>query len=248
MDKLNIDRGYMSRILKRFETNGFIAKENSAADGRIVFLYLTSQGKSVISNLDEKSGNQVEKLISHLAENEQEKLVKSMKYIKSLLLDGINPVVIRTYKEKDIEYIIKRHRDLYESEYSFGVEFGDYVEKYVLKFNESHDQTKENIWVAESNGVVVGVIAIVKANDSTAQLRWFLVEPQMRGRGLGHKFMKTVIDFCKKRNYKNVFLWTVSELESARHLYKSYGFKLTETKENNTWGSHLIEEKWDLYL
>lgn len=155
---------------------------------------------------------------------------------------------IRTYKTNDIEYIIRRHREIYTDEHGFGPEFGDYVEKYVLKFDKTHVEDKEKIWIAEIDNKPAGVIAIVKADDTTAQLRWFLIEPEMRGKGLGHKLMKTALDFCKERNYKHVFLWTVSSLETARHLYKSYGFRLTETMTNDTWANNLTEERWDLDL
>lgn len=248
MDRLNIDRGYISRILKKFESEGLIKREGWSSDGRKLFLFLTPSGKDQISALEDKSDEQVLQLIGHLAEEEQEKLVNSMKYIRNVLLDGIRPVTIRTYQQKDIDSIIKRHRELYESEYGFSPAFGDYVEKYLLQFHESHDENKENIWVAEMDQVIVGVIALVKVDDSTAQLRWFLIEPEMRGKGLGHKLMKVVIDFCKEKNYKQVELWTVSVLKAARHLYKHYGFELTETKYNNTWGKNLTEERWDLSI
>lgn len=156
---------------------------------------------------------------------------------------------IRTYENKDIEYIIKRHREIYEAEYGFSSEFGDYVEKYVKKFDESHDELKENIWVVEENGKPSGVIAIVRADDNTAQLRWFLVEPGMRGKGLGYMLLKYAIDFCVDRGYRHIFLWTVGLLETARHLYKSFGFILTETANNDSWTKDVIkEERWDLYL
>lgn len=248
MDKLNVDRGYMSRILKHFEASGLVSKESSTADRRAVFLYLTPKGKDTISALEERSIKQVQGLISHLTEDEQEKLIKSMQYISSAISHEASAVVVRIYQPKDIDYIIKRHRELYTKEHGFGKEFGDYVEKYMLKFNESHDENRENIWIAEADGKIVGVIAIVKADDATAQLRWFLIEPEMRGKGLGHRLMQTALDFCKEKYYKHVFLWTVSSLVTARHLYKSYGFELTETMPNDSWANNLTEERWDLEL
>lgn len=249
IDKLNIDRGYMSRILNRFETNDLITKENSPNDGRVFFLNLTSKGKKTLWDLEEKSNNQIKSLIDPLSKNDYKKLADSLRYIKSALSQGFNSIKIRKFNPTDIEYIIKCHRELYKIEYEFTPEFSDYVEVYVTKFNEHHDETKENIWIAESDGRPVGVIAAVKVDTSSAQLRWFLIEPEMRGKGLGNTLMKTAIDFCKEKNYKHILLWTVNVLETARHLYKSYGFNLTESIDNNTWTNHLIkEERWDLYL
>jgi DNA-binding MarR family transcriptional regulator/GNAT superfamily N-acetyltransferase len=244
--RLSIDRGYMSRIIKRFENNGLIIKESSQADNRISFLRLTQKGKETMSELESKSDDQVENLINHLSDNNQRKLVKAMKYIKNTVLDGLKPISIRNFEPKDIEYIIDRHRVLYENEFGFTSEFGDYVEEYVKKFKEYHDPNKEAIFIAEEDGAPIGVIAIVKAEDTTAQLRWFLIEPEARGKGLGHKLMDTAIDFSKDKGYKHVFLWTVNILEPARHLYREHGFSLTECKEHELWGHQLTEERWDL--
>lgn len=248
ISKLAIDRGYMSRVLKSFEKGGLVKKDSSSADKRIIILSLTEKGRSLLSELEERSCKQVERLIRHLTDSEQQKLVDSMKNTKCALLDGINPVTIRDYEAKDIEYVISRHREIYGAEYGFGPEFSDYVEKYVHKFDEHHDKRKENIWIAEANGRAVGMIAIVNVDASTAQLRWFLIEPEMRGLGLGYKLMNTVMDFCKEKEYKHVFLWTINYLEAARILYKRFGFELTESKANDTWGGHLVEERWDLHM
>lgn len=155
---------------------------------------------------------------------------------------------IRTFNSTDIEHIIERHMELYKREYGFDATFRDYVSDAIYDFAKSYQKNKEDIWVAELNGEVVGSIAIVKVDDSTVQLRWFLIEPHMRGKGLGKSLMTTVIDFCKENNYSKVFLWTISNLKAARHIYKHYGFELTETNKHYIWGKHLIEERWDLEL
>jgi DNA-binding MarR family transcriptional regulator/GNAT superfamily N-acetyltransferase len=249
IERLDIDRGYMSRILNRFRSDDLITKENSPVDGRMVFLKLTPKGKQILSVLEEKSNNQIRKLISPLTQGEREQLVSAMKYVKDSLSSGEEPIKVRTYKPEDIEYIIKRHRELYKNEYGFTSEFGDYVEKYVIEFDKYHDEIRENIWIAEVSGRPVGVIAIVKVDEFTAQLRWFLIEPEMRSKGLGHKLLQIAIDFCKEKNYKKVLLWTVDKLVTARHLYSSYGFTLTASEENRTWTSDVIkEERWDFIL
>lgn len=155
---------------------------------------------------------------------------------------------IRSFKSHDIEHIIERHMELYKGEYGFDDTFRDYVSNAIYDFVKSKKRNKENIWVAELNGKVVGSIAIVKVDDSTVQLRWFLIEPDTRGKGLGKRLMTTAIEFCKENNYSRVFLWTINNLKAARHLYKHYGFELSETSEHDIWGKHLIEERWDKQL
>lgn len=155
---------------------------------------------------------------------------------------------IRPFTPEEAEYIIRRHRDLYADEYGFDSTFESYVGDAVRKFLETYDGSLENIWIAEYQGQPVGSIAIVRVDDTTSQLRWFLIEPEMRGKGLGDRLMKIAVDFCREKDYKLVYLWTLSILEAARHLYKRYGFEPTDTAEHDIWGNHLIEERWDLVL
>lgn len=247
-ERLDIDKGYLSRILNRFELDKLIKKEISHFDRRALVLTLTQTGRETLSLLEDKSSEQIIKMIKHLSVDEQLYLAETMKNIRNTLMNGFSPITIRTFRPTDIEVIVKRHREIYEAEYGFGSEFGDYVEKYINEFNKSFDDAKENMWVAEENGEFVGVIAVVHADDRNAQLRWFVIEPKFRGGGLGRRLMQTAINFCRLKNYRHVFLWTVSTLEAARYLYRNYGFILNETKANNTWGKHLTEERWELDL
>jgi len=119
IEKLDVDRGYMSRILRKFETDELITKEKSSEDGRVIYLNLTLKGKDILRELEEKSNNQVIKIISHLDFNEKEKLVQSMKNIEKLLNEKKDDIIVRKYNDDDIDYIIKRHRELYKAEFGF---------------------------------------------------------------------------------------------------------------------------------
>lgn len=105
------------------------------------------------------------------------------------------------------------------------------------------------LWIAEVDGKMAGSIAITKSKDQVSQLRWFILDERYHGLGIGKKLMDTAINYCKQQGYKHVFLWTVSVLGAARHLYQKYQFRLTEEKQNYEWtGSKLVEERWDLEL
>lgn len=89
-ERLNIDRGYMSRIINRFEADGLIKRENSPQDGRMMLLYLTPKGKKVLAALEEKSSNQIHGLICNLTDEEKEKFIESTRFIIQALSSGIN--------------------------------------------------------------------------------------------------------------------------------------------------------------
>ncbi len=165
-------------------------------------------------------------------------------------MDGENAAanpIIREPKAGDMGHIISRHGILYNKEYDFDSTFENYVLLGLARYIENYDSTLDSIWVADFNGCPVGYIAIMHISTDTAQLRWFLIEPEFRNIGLGKNLIRVAIEFCKPR-YKNIFLWTLSSLDSARHLYKSFGFKFVEEDSHLLWGKHLTEEKWDLKL
>ena len=95
---------------------------------------------------------------------------------------------------------------------------------------------------------MVGSIGILGQAHGEAQLRWFLVHPACRGRGLGLTLLKNALQFCRERQFKSILLWTFSDLEAAAHLYQSVGFHKTAQKTHPLWGRTLTEERYDLLL
>jgi N-acetylglutamate synthase-like GNAT family acetyltransferase len=147
----------------------------------------------------------------------------------------------------DIGWIIHRHGVLYAQEYGFDHTFEAYVAGPLAELVRSLSP-RDQIWMAERDGRIAGCIAIVAADPQTAQLRWFLVEPDTRGSGLGKRLLSEAVDFCKERGYDAVILWTVSALAAAAHLYRSAGFQKVEEKPGRRWGVDVIEEKYELAL
>jgi DNA-binding MarR family transcriptional regulator/N-acetylglutamate synthase-like GNAT family acetyltransferase len=246
-EKLGIDRGYMSRIVQRFENEKIIKKKQSAEDKRQYSLYLTEYGKKIHNDLVEDANRGVEKMIRHLPKDELAKLVTSMETIESIYAEEhpYRPdVLIRPHQPGDVGYVAHLHGKLYNQTYQFGRMFEYYVMKGLTEFMINTDRGE--LWVAEVDGEIAGSIAITKSTDTVAQLRWFVLNEKYQGMGIGKHLMEKAINFCKEKNYQHVFLWTVSTLEAARHLYQKYHFKLTEEKPNDEWiETTLIEERWD---
>jgi DNA-binding MarR family transcriptional regulator/GNAT superfamily N-acetyltransferase len=236
--KLNIDPGYLSRMLARFIRKELVSRWQSSSDARAKTLSLTEKGKQAFRNLSEASTLQISDILKQLPDFFQDRLVHHTREIKDILSGGkSSSFVIRTMKPGDIAYIAYRHAILYQQEYALTPMFEQYVLHSLVQFLES--KPMGNIWVAEVEGNIAGFIGIVATDKDTAQLRWF---------GLGRRLMEIVLDYCRKNHFKHVFLWTFSELEAARHLYGAYGFVPTEKTPNDTWKEGVIEERWDLSL
>jgi N-acetylglutamate synthase-like GNAT family acetyltransferase len=156
---------------------------------------------------------------------------------------------IRTRLEPgDIGYVVYLHGTLYAREYQLDHAFEGYVAQRIGEFAQQYDSSKDYIAIAELDGQIVGSIVINGLPDNTAMLRFFLVHPDARGRGLGYLLMNNALAFCREHSFKSVFLWTISELKAAAHLYKQAGFECTERNTHERWGALRTEERYDLVL
>lgn len=147
----------------------------------------------------------------------------------------------------DIGYLTYLHGTVYAREYGYDTTFEAYVASGLAEFVESFDPKKDRIWLVEAKHRIVGSIAIAGRPRRRAQLRWFFVHPAYRRQGMGRKLLKVALQFCK-RKYRTVFLWTTSELDTARHLYEYLGFKKTRKKEHLRWGRAITEERYYIQL
>ena len=161
----------------------------------------------------------------------------------------VNDISIRTHLiPGDLGYIIYRHGKLYSEEYNFGVEFEAYVSAGIYEFYKNYDATRDCVWICEHNNAIVGFVLLMHRENHAAQLRYFYLERNYRGIGLGGKLMQLYIDFLKEKKYKSCYLWTTNEQQAAAALYKKHGFILTEEISSTTFGKALTEQRYELVL
>ena len=251
INELDIDRGYLSRLLTTFEKNGLILKTPSKSDNRYRLLKLTAKGRKTFSVLNDRSSRETESVLQNLSQEDQHRLLHAMQTIGNILQPesrSLVAFVLRSHQPGDIGWIIHRHGVLYSEEYGFDESFEALVADILARFIQQHDPKRERLWIAEQEGEGVGSIMIVDAGEEVAQLRILLVEPKSRGRGLGKRLIDECIDFSKRAGYKKIKLWTQSVLVEARHLYEQAGFELVEEKAHHSFGHDLVAQIWELPL
>nr|WP_026682108.1 helix-turn-helix domain-containing GNAT family N-acetyltransferase [Priestia megaterium] len=246
-EKLDLDGGYVSRIIKKFEMEKMIYKQKCKDDGRNYHLYVTNHGELIYKELEKKANQQVGYILEGLEDGQKRRLISSMNTIQEILShsfqDKEEAVTIRSYyTSEDIKNMIEQQWLFYSQVYKWDKSFLAYL-------HETFDSEIERIWIAESCGQFAGCIGLVNDGSETGQLRWFLVNPAFQKKGVGTQLIKSLVQYCKEHNFERIFLWTVSDMVTARPLYKKFGFEITEEKEEKSlWGSTLIEERWDLDL
>ena len=158
-------------------------------------------------------------------------------------------VTIRTTLEPgDLGYVIYLHGVLYAREYGLDGTFEGGVAERFGKFAQDYDPRKDYFAVAELDGRIVGSIVINGVSEELAQLRFFLVHPDARGRGLGRELINRALAFCRDHRFKRVTLWTITELAVARHLYQQAGFVVTREETHEIWGAMRTEQEYELNL
>jgi DNA-binding MarR family transcriptional regulator/predicted N-acetyltransferase YhbS len=251
VDKLNIDPGYLSRILGTFEKEGLLRKNRSKSDSRQRILNLTTQGKKSFAELDERSRKVAEKLLLGLVEEDRHRLLHAMQTIETILdiePKSPTPYLLRPHRPGDIGWIIHRHGVVYAEEFDFDETFEALVAEILVQFIRQHDPKRECLWIAEQGGERIGSIMIVDAGDQVAQLRLLLVEPKARGQTVGMRLVDECIKFSRRNHYRKIKLWTQSNLLQARHLYAKAGFEKVSESSHKSFGQDLIAEFWELTL
>lgn len=254
---LKIDKGYLSRLLKKFEKKEWLIKTPSKADKRIQNLQLSNKGKKVLEMLTLASEQQIKTHTQHLSTANISQLLHHLQKIQSLLISNktriqtitLKDISIRTELQTgDLPFVIQSHSDLYQKEYNYGKTFEYYVIKGVSEFFEVYTPEKSRVWVCEHKGKRIGFLSLMERGEA-AQLRYFFMHEHYRGIGLGKKLMELFMAFLKEKNYKSCYLWTTTEQLAAAGLYKKFGFKWVEDMpSNSTFDRPVIEQKYELVL
>ncbi|MET8873919.1 helix-turn-helix domain-containing GNAT family N-acetyltransferase [Nocardia sp. NPDC004604] len=246
---LDLDPGYLSRILTRFEKDGLVQRNRSESDGRRQEVRLTAGGQEIFAVLNQRSNSEVGHLLNAHAPAERARLVTSMRTIQRIL-DGQGPreLAIRAPRPGDYGWVIQRNSALYAAEYGWDTSYEALVARIVADYLDAHDTRRERAWIAEYDGEPVGCVFCVAENETTARLRLLLVEPNARGLGVGSTLVDQCLRFATEVGYREMVLWTNDVLTSARHIYQRAGFELVESNPHHSFGHDLVGQTWRLTL
>jgi DNA-binding MarR family transcriptional regulator/GNAT superfamily N-acetyltransferase len=246
--ELDLDAGYLSRLLQSLARRGLVQSERSPSDARSSVLSLTGKGRAAYRRLDARSREEVAAMLAKLADPDRERLVGALRTAQSLIEGKRGDVVLRPHCPGDMGWVVQAHGELYAREYGWDERFEALVAGIVAEFVAGHDPRRSRCWIAESDGERVGSVFLVPASKTVAKLRLLIVEPRERGRGLGRRLVEQCIAFAREKGYRRLVLWTQSNLAAARSIYRSCGFELKRRERHASFGVKLTGEYWELAL
>ena len=247
---VDIDAGYLSRILARFSSDGLVTRQRSAADGRRQVIALTENGRSVVAGLDARSATQTRDMLAAVHDDDRGRLLDAMRVITDVLSESPPPrgYVLRAPQAGDMGWVVQRHGELYAEEFGWDERFEALVARIVADYVDNRDPDREAAWIAEVDGTRAGCVFCVRKDDRTAQLRMLLVEPWARGLGIGSRLVDEVLRFARRTGYSDITLWTNDVLTGARRIYQRAGFTLDDEARHHDFGKDLVEQNWSRRL
>ncbi len=155
---VDIDPGYLSRILARFESDGLIDRQRSAADARRQVIRLTGSGRAVVAGLDARSAEQTRVMLTGLRDDERRRLLDAMRVITETLTESPQPrgYLLRPPRPGDMGWVVQRTAAVYAEEFGWDNSFEALVARIVADFLDNRDPAAEAAWIAEVDGAPAG--------------------------------------------------------------------------------------------
>ena len=247
---VDIDPGYLSRILARFEADGLISRQRSAADGRRRLIRLTDSGHCVVAGLDARSAEQTRDMLAAVRHEDRRKLLDAMRVITEALTELPQPrgYLLRSPRPGDMGWVVQRNAALYAEEFGWDDSYEALVARIVADYVDNRNPDAEAAWIVEVDGVPAGCVFCVRENATTARLRLLLVESWARGLGIGSRLVEEVLRFARQAGYTEITLWTNDILNDARRIYTRAGFTLDSENRHHSFGKDLTGQNWSRAL
>ena len=238
---VDIDTGYLSRILTGFESDGLISRHRSAADGRRQVIRLTEAGRPwwragrPVRDADPghagrgPRGGPAQAARRHAGHHRRAVRVAAAARL---------PAPGARAGRHGLGGAAER-RAVYAEEFGWDSTYEALVARIVADYVGHRDPECEAAWIAEVDGTRAGCVFCVRENAATSRLRLLLVEPWARGLGIGGRLVGEVLQFARQAGYTDITLWTNDVLADARRIYQRAGSRWTErtrtTASATTW-------------
>ena len=156
----------------------------------------------------------------------------------------------RKLQPGDLGAIVEHHGRQYAGEYGVDSSFEAHVAAAVARAAlRGFPRANEAVWIVERGGKHAGSLAMTDEGDGVACVRFFVLDPDLRGQGLGRQLLAELFETARANGFERAVLETFSDLEAAAHLYREYGFRVSSSETGPRWGrAQLTYQRYETSL
>ena len=239
--RLDLDSGYLSRLLRSLEDDGLIVVEQSQADGRVRTARLTGRGRAERAELDRRSDDAAAAILEPLSERQRTRLVTAMAEVERLLAASAVQVAVCGPGHPDARFCLRS----YFSELSRRFEAGFDPARSISADDDELSPPAGLLLVARLHGEPVGCGALKFHGDAPAEIKRMWVAPAARGLGLGRRLLTDLEAQAAGRQVRTLRLETNRSLGEAIGLYRSAGYREVAAFNDEPYAHHWFEKTLD---
>ena len=236
--RLDLDAGYLSRLLRSLESAGLVAVEPSAADKRVRTARLTQHGRAEVAVLDRRSNELAASLLTPLSTGQRDRLIAAMAVVERLLTAGT--VEIRAV---DPDHDHARHcvREYFsELARRFDTGFDP-----ALSIPVTSDELRPPaglLLVAYHRLVPVGCGGLRFHAGGPTEIKRMWVAQEARGLGVGRRVLAELESYAQRRGDQVLRLETNKALVEAIGMYRSAGYREVTAFNDEPYAHHWFEK------
>ncbi len=236
--RLDLDSGYLSRLLRSLENDGLVVVEPSGADGRVRAARLTRQGLAERAVLDQQSDEAAESILRPLSAAQRDRLIAAMAEVERLLVASAVQIAPADPRHPGARYCMSAYFEELSRRFdggfdpALGISAGD----------EELTPPAGLLLLAVLHGEPVGCGALKFHGDEPAHLKRMWISPTVRGLGLGRRLLTELEAHAAARQVRTVRLETHRSLGEAIGLYRACGYREVPAFNDEPYAHHWFEK------
>ena len=253
-DILDLEKSSVSRLVQKLVDDGLVEARPNPIDRRSRQIGLTANGKSLQKSLEDFGRAQMSSAFEHLSEDDLTKveigLTLFAKALRGETSQDLNRDAVELrqgYFSGLIASIVGLHASYYGKNYGFGSVFERKVATELSEFMGRINGAGNTTFSACIGDRLLGSVSLdgEDLEDGVSHLRWFIVNPEFQGIGVGNLLLEQATSFIDQAAFDRTRLWTFKGLDAARHLYEKHGFELVREHKGKQWGTEVIEQEFE---
>jgi DNA-binding MarR family transcriptional regulator/GNAT superfamily N-acetyltransferase len=237
--RLDLDSGYLSRLVQTLERDGLVAVRPGADDKRVRTVRLTDAGRAERDLLDRQSDELAASLLVSLSEGQRERLVEAMSVVERLLTAGLVGVDVEDPASTAARFCIESYFAELDTRFDAGFDPQQSISADVDELTEPAGL----LLVARLRGEPIGCGALKLHGTQPAEIKRMWVAPTARGLGVGRRILSELEERARERGVKQVRLETNKTLKEAGGLYRSAGYEEVAAFNDEPYAHHWFEKR-----